>query len=91
MRLMIVLDREEIKERIPYAMICETRYGMGWGTMRRKRRWKEEFSEKERDACRKLFALAYSWYLVKGVPDEVKMNVNTLALWEKLGEFCFSL
>lgn len=91
MRMMIVLDRDEIQGGIPYAMICETRYGRMWDTGRRKKRWLSEFTEKERAAASKLFALSHQWYLTKGVPDEQIMSVNTIALWEKLGAFCASL
>lgn len=91
MKMMIVLTRDEIKERIAYAFICETRFGSRWNTMRRKRKWAQQFSEKERDKASKLFKLAHQWYLVTGVPEEVTMSIDTLALWQKLEGFCASL
>lgn len=87
----ITLTHDEVNEKIPYAMICEMRYGARWGTGRRRRAWLAQFTEAEREAAGKLFKQAYTWYLVKGVPDEVKMRATTLALWMKLGEFCGSL
>ncbi|MBQ4447476.1 MAG: hypothetical protein II897_04195 [Clostridia bacterium] len=91
MKMMIVLTGDEIKERIAYPLICETRYGSRWDTQRRKRRWTQQFSEKERDKASKLFKLAHKWYLVSGVPEEVTMSIDTLALWQKLEGFCASL
>ena len=88
MRMMLVLDREEVQREIPYALICETRFGATWDTGRRRRMWKELFTQGEREAAYRLFSLAHRWYLVKGVPDEVKMTPETLRLWQKLGMFC---
>lgn len=87
----VVLSRDEIHNKIPYALICETRYGCLWETIRRRRRWLAEFSEAERNAASRLFKLAHSWYLVKGVPDEVRMSCHTFKLWLKLADFCGSL
>ena len=87
----ITLTHDEVNEKIPYALICEMRYGAQWDTGRRRRAWLAQFTEAEREAAGKLFKQAHTWYLVKGVPDEVKMRANTLALWMKLGEFCGSL
>lgn len=85
------LTRDEVNRKIPYAMICEMRYGSRWNTGRRFRAWLSQFSGAEREAAAKLFKQAYSWHLVKGVPDEVKMRATTFALWMKLAEFCGSL
>ncbi len=90
-KLMIELDRDEIQRGIPYRLICETKSGSRWNTMRRKREWQKQFTDAERDKCSKLFAQAYQWYLVKGVPDSVVMSPGTLALWQKLGAFCASI
>lgn len=87
----ITLTQDDIIEKIPYAMICEMRYGARWGTGRRRRAWATNFTESERKAAAALFKQAHSWYLVKGVPDEVKMKGSTFALWMKLAEFCGSL
>ena len=85
------LTRDEVARKIPYAMICEMRYGARWETGRRRRAWTANFSEAERKAAGELFKQAHSWYLVKGVPDSVKMKATTFALWMKLAEFCGSL
>lgn len=90
-KLVVELSREEIHDYIPYGLICETRFGRMWNTMRRKRRWLSEFSEDERKRCSKLFSQSHMWYLVKGVPDKIQMSVWTYDLWQKLAAFCCSL
>lgn len=87
----VILTHEEINRTIPYAVICEARYGSRWDTMHRKRRWKEEFTDAERNAARKLFSKAHLWTLVKGAPEELHMKASTYLLWQKLGDFCASL
>ena len=91
MRLEIVLDRDEIKAAIPYQMICMTRYGSVWNTIRRKRRWKEHFpgykGEKANAMCRQ----SYNWTLKTGVPEQIRMSAATYDLWQELAEFCASL
>lgn len=88
MKLYISLSSDEIRERIPYALVAETMSGARWNTGRRKRLMKQRFTESEIDAIYRLHKQAYSWYLVKGVPDEVKMTMNTYNLWQKLANFC---
>lgn len=87
----IALNREEIQERIPYAIVAETMSSAVWNTMRRKRLAKEFFTEVEMDAIYRLHRQARDWYLYKGVPDEVKMTVKTYCLWQKLANFCCEL
>ncbi len=90
-RTMLTLTHDEIQEQIPYAMICETRFGSRWETTRRRRNWIESFTEQEREAAGKLFRQAYDWYLKKGVPDSVTMSARTLLLWHRLAAFCASI
>lgn len=91
MHIRLTLSRAEIQKNIPYAMICETRFGMAWNTQARKQRWKTEFSPSERETASRLFSLAHNWYLVSGVPEKVSMEHATLELWAKIAEFCASL
>lgn len=88
MKFYIALNREEIQERIPYALVAETMSSSRWGTGRRKRLMKQYFTEAEIDAIYRLHKQAYAWYLRTGVPDEVKMSVKTYYLWQKLANFC---
>lgn len=90
MKVMLKLTCDEVRRRIPYAMICETRFGSRWETSKRRRMWKQMFTDQEREAAGRLFRLAYDWYLRKGVPETVEMSTRTLTLWMKLGEFCAS-
>ena len=91
MTLEIVLEQDEIKENLAYQLICETRESSIWNTMRRKRRWTQEFSESERKAASRIFAQAHTWHLVNGLPDSVRMSAGTLKLWHKLEVFCCSI
>lgn len=91
MKLYISLNREEIMEQIPYAVVAETMSGARWNTGKRKRLMKQHFTESEIEATYRLHKQAYSWYLVKGVPDEVKMTLATYQLWHKLASFCCML
>ena len=87
----ITLNRDEINQQIPYAVVCEVMSGAKWNTGKRKRLMKERFTEAEREKIYKLHKQARSWHLVKGVPDELKLSVNTLLLWQKLANFCYEL
>jgi hypothetical protein len=83
-----ILNHDEINERIPYTIVCETMSGARWNTGRRKRLMKQFFTESEVNAIYRLHKQAYDWCLRKGVPDEVKMTVQTYYLWQKLANFC---
>lgn len=91
MEMMLVLSREEVRQQIPYAVICETREGSAWNTGRRRRLWVDMFTRTERDAAARLFKMAHRWYLTTGVPDKVTMALSTMRLWQKLGEFCAAI
>ena len=87
MRIMLSLDRDDLA-KFPYALLCETRFGSRWGTTKRRRLWVERFTESERKAASKIFAQCHSWYLVKGLPDEIVMSAKTYDLWNRLADFC---
>jgi hypothetical protein len=91
MRVLLEFTRDEINAEIPYALICETRYGSRWNTGSVRRRWLSSFTEEERKTASKLFAQSHMWYLKTGVPDTVCMSKKTWDLWHKLGEFCGSI
>lgn len=91
MKLYISFDRDEIQEKIPYAVVAETMSGAYWNTGKRKRLMKKYFTESEIEATYRLHKQAYSWYLVKGVPDEIKMTFKTYELWQRLASFCCML
>lgn len=91
MKLYISLNQDEIREQIPFAIIAEAMSGAKWNTGRRRRLMKGLFTEAEIKASYHIHKQAYSWYLVKGVPEEVKMTMNTYRLWHKLAGFCSAL
>ncbi len=89
--LYLEMERREIQKQLPYGVICEAKEGARWDTMRRKRRWLEEFSPAEREAAGEIFRKAHSWLLGRGTPEKVRMTLGTFSLWQKLGKFCASL
>ena len=87
----LVLDREEINKRIPYAVVAETMSGARWDTGKRRRLMKQWFTETEIDAIYRMKKQARNWYLIKGVPDELRITPHILRLWHKLADFCCQL
>ena len=87
----LILSHDEVNEQIPYAIVAETMSCAVWNTGKRKRLMKQYFTESEIEAIYRLHKQAYSWYLVKGVPDEVKMTLHTYELWQRLANFCCML
>lgn len=91
MRMYLVLEHDEVQKEIPYALVCETMEGARWRSGKRRRLMKAWFSDVEISRIYELKSLAHRWYLTKGVPDEVKMTVDTYQLWQKLADFCMEL
>ena len=91
MKMEIVFTQDEIKANIPYQMICMTRYGSVWNTMRRKRKWVEEFTAYERERLNAMCRQTYSWTCTTGLPESLRMSMNTYRLWNRLAEFCSTL
>lgn len=91
MKFYIALNHDEIQKEIPYAVVAETMSGAKWNTGKRKCLMKQCFTEAEIEAIYRLHKQAYSWYCVKGVPNEAKMTMKTYCLWQKLANFCCEL
>lgn len=95
MKLDLIFSPSELRKHIPYALVCETRYGCRWNTMKRKRLWKEMFTDAERSKISGyMFLQAHRWHLGNGGyrgPQDVRMSTSTYLLWQKLGEFCAML
>ena len=87
----IILNRDEINRKIPYSVVCEARYGIRWGTGKRKRKWLEEFTPAERKHTSELFNQAHRWTLTTGAPETIRMTPATFALWHKLAAFCSTI
>lgn len=91
MEIELILTKEEINQSIPYNMICQTRYGSIWDTMRRKLRWNAEFSDDEKSKAEKIFRQTHNWSVGNGIPDTVRMHLSEIKLWNKIEMFCMSL
>ncbi len=92
MNLFIELTHDEIVRDIPYQIIAETTESARWNTGRCKRLYSELFTDEEKKQCSRIRSQARLWAFVHGVPNEgVKVSVQMLKLWHKLGEFCASI
>lgn len=91
MKLYLSFNHDEIHEEIPYPIVAETMSSARWNTGKRKRLMKQQFTEAEIEATYRLHKQAYDWHLRKGVPEEVKMTMNTYHLWHKLANFCYEI
>ena len=90
MRIMLSFSHDEIQREIPYAIIGETASRAIWDTGKRKRLWKVEFTESERETCYKIISQAKKWLMTTGVPDKgVMMSKSTYDLWHRLADFCY--
>lgn len=87
---LLKLCGEEVRE-LPYQIITETRDGVRWDTMTRKRRFAQEFTDHERSMATRVFRTARQWALKTGCPDSVQMSPDLYRLWHKLGRFCATL
>lgn len=89
MKLLIHMTHDDIRRKLPYAIIAETTSRSIWNTGRRKRMFVAEFTEAERRRCAEIRRQAYSWALVRGVPMKgVTMSMATYDTWQKFGNFC---
>lgn len=86
----VTMSPDEVVKSIPFALITETRFGRTWETSRCRKAWSESFSSKDRVYAEVLFRMARKWF-IKGIPDEVEMTSQTLALWLRISEFCKSI
>ena len=87
----VILEREDIQQNIPYAIIAETIGRSCWNTGKCKRLKKEFFTREEIANLPRIYKYARDWYLIKGVPDSIRLRPNTIELFVKLGEFCSQL
>ena len=90
-KIMVELSREEIQQQIPYLLICETTSRSVWNAGKRKRLWKQRFTESEQIACNRLIAQSKQWGLRTGVPDKIVMCLRTIDLWNRLAGFCLEV
>ena len=91
MKLIAEFSREQLRARIPYALICETKEGSRWNTGTRRRKWAELTDEPARRRFRRLFSKARMWSLTKGPPETTRMTMSELSDWDFLASFCANL
>ena len=84
----ITFSSNEVNQKIPYALICQARYGSMWNTSKTQREYERKFTEEEREESETIFRQAHKWYITSGVPNQVSMPMKTFILWLKLVEFC---
>lgn len=84
----ITFSSDEVNQKIPYALICQVRYGSMWNVSKNQREYEKKFTEEEREEAETIFRQAHKWYTTSGVPNQVSMLMRTFVLWLKLGEFC---
>lgn len=89
MKVFVVLDSDDIRNKLPYGIIAETTERCVWNTGRRKRLYSQWFTTAEMNTIySQIIPKARSWAFVKGVPNHVHMKPSTILLWQKLGDFC---
>ena len=91
MKLYLHLNRDEVREKIPYELVAETFAREIHKTGRGKRIFNEMFDESEKTKIRELRSKASAWAFRTGCPDNIKITPKTLALWYKLAEYCMRL
>lgn len=90
-RVMLTLDREEIRHAIPYDLICETYSREIFRTGRAKRIRADRFTPEEWARCGELCRTACKWTFRTGTPDEITISTRTLELWQRLAAYCMEL
>jgi len=87
---LIKLTKAEIQKKIPYALISKTMESTLWGTEQRKQAWEKTFTKEEQIMCERMGRTAQSWSNGK-MPESYITNEASLALWQRLAEFCTSV
>ena len=85
MKLVIVFERRDL-EKLQIGVLVE-----GWERVKRTgskwRKYKKEFTEKERKYIKSKHALFYRWYLVTGLPETHRMNIRNYKLIQRAVHF----
>jgi len=84
-QMSVEYSRDEINQKIPYAIIVEGREKKNYGRV--KREYLKEFNIKERQTIGVYYNIFYKWYLVKGVPDSYHFTIKNLQLLDRAGNF----
>ena len=87
----IEMDYEYVRQVIPYQIIAETTSMSIWNTGRRKRLYKQMFTEAEQKKLYEIIKQARRFAFVNIPADGMKASAHTLALWRRLADFCAML
>lgn len=90
MDVVMRLNREEVKQLLPYLLIAETTSRSVWNTGRRIRKMEMEFTSRERKEIADIIQMSRRW-AGHGAPQEVIMESSMIILWKRLGNFCYEL
>lgn len=85
MKMMLQLNREELNA-LQYPVVVEM-WDKVKGSMSKRRKYNEAFTEKERNTIRRYKGLFHNWFLVKGTPEKAVMNIETLTLLKRVIDF----
>jgi hypothetical protein len=85
MEMMLQLNREELNA-LQYPVVVEM-WDRVQGSMSKRRKYNEAFTEKERNTIRRYKSLFHNWFLVKGTPENAVMSLATLTLLKRAIDF----
>ena len=85
----VVLDIDELNDKLHYRLICETTHSSLWNTGKIKRAFNSEFTEEEKVVVEQIRKKSHRWYL-HSLPKEltVTMSSDEFKIWKKLKNFC---
>ena len=84
-QISVEYSRDEISQKIPYAIIVEGREKKNYGLVKRK--YLNEFTLKERQIIGVYYNIFYKWHFIKGVPDYYNFTIKNLQLLDRAGNF----
>jgi len=85
MKLVVKMDRQDIANKIPFAVIVENWESKSFG--KNKRKYYNEFNEKERRILASYYKTFYRWYLVTGIPSSSVLTFENIELIGRAGNF----
>lgn len=88
---MVTLDHDEVRDKLHYDLINDTMGSSKWQSGSVQRKFREQFTDSEREVVSKLYAQAKKWRLSTGAPENVSMTMTCFKLWERLHRFCWEV
>jgi len=87
--LLVLYNRDEINNEIPFPVIVENWDKKSFGKV--KRAYYAEFDEKERHTIACYISRFRNWYLVKGTPEKCNFTFKNIAVIQRAGNFFASI